>query len=1030
MRFLAKVNSPPPGAMPVDRVDGTIAGGHGRRWRLFFAWVIVPPVLLCMAELGLRLGGVGTSTQLFLSRGPEGNMVWKTNRAFFQQFYTWSSGWVPIEFSMPKAKPPDSYRVFVFGSSAAQGVPAPDYSFWNILGTMLRANGHKGRTEIYNLALAGADSHVMRAAAKACAAHQPDLFLVYMGNNELNPYVTQAMVWDRLPPWLALRLLHVSIALNDLRLVQMLQRITGAASPDRPLPNPEDIREPERAYRYFQANVNDMCAFAKEAGAQVILCTVGTRLREWTPGGRRPVFHDEEAARQWEDAFNAGNTLRGQDRFQDALAAYTRAEAIADGHAEVAYGIACCHYALGNYADARVWFVRARETEVKHFRAGERINEVLRGIAAARAGDGVRLADSAKSLAGASPHGIEGPELFLDRVHLTFEGNWTIAGSVLETLAPMVPRFAAQALPPSLEECRQRLAMTPPDLRDQLAQTAKSTSFMEGPAKNTLERAVAELDAQIGTRGEEMRLEGCRRALQMDPQNELVRTKYVRLLMGWGGSDNALEQAKILAADFPYSCQARHLLARLLAQSGDKAQAEEETRLVLAWNPDDADANLELGQLLYDRNQPGAALSCFRAAFRLGPGAQAQSGIARALLKQGDTAGAVKAYRRSLEMAPGDPAVFEEFIAALCDAHRQTEARTEIERWRGAGSAREGTLAVLYEKSGQTQDALRLLESKVVSSAGDAASCAMLEEFLKRNAAVIPALPVWKGLAEKIPSAPVALAYEHALDETIARSEEAGQTQDALRVLESRVVASEGDAASCTALEAFLKRNASIIPAEPVWKGLAEKAASAGVWAAYERSLDEKDVEGRMGALRQVLRIAPDDSNSASNLQRLLRDKAERLEAAGDLTGAADACREAIPLNPQDNQPVLDLGNALSKSNPADRRDAWEAVWKDNPGNPLVAALCGTARAAAGDLAGAIDAFDAARRIAPEEWHYCELAADALATAGAWDDAVAAYERALTLNPGLDYLHVRLDAARKGAAGRLHPPEPAAVTAN
>ncbi len=687
MRFWAKAKhqASPLGEMPGGSIAGVGPSSRGRGWRLFVAWVIVPPVLLCIAELGLRLCGFGISTQLFLAREAQGERVCMPNRAFFQQFYTMPIGGPPHEFSMPVPKPPDTYRVFVFGSSAAEGVPATDFSFWRVLGTMLRARQHGAKTEIYSLARSGANSHVMRAAAKACAACQPDLFLIYMGNNELNPSVTQSMVWDWLPPWLSLRLLHVSIALNDLRLVQMLQGITSYADLDRPHGKTDTVPDPERAYVYYRENVNDMCAFAKEAGAQVILCTVGSRLREWIPEDMHPTVADPGAEREWNEAYNAGNTLRGQDRFQDALAAYTRATALDSGHAGLAYGIACCHYALGEYDDARTWFVRARELDTGRSRAGNRINETLREIAAARAGDGIRLADTAQSLADESPHGIEGPEFFLDHVHLSFEGNYVLARSVLETLAAMTSRLGAEEPPTSLEECRLRLALTLPDLRDQLALTGKSDALKGGRSKNRLERGMAELDAQIGTRAEELRLEGCRKALQADPQNELVRNKCVQSLISRGETAAALEEAKILAASFPLSWQAHNLLAQLFNMTGDRKRAIEETRLVLAWRPDDAVTYLLLGQLLYEENQPEAALAAFRTSSRLRPDAQAQFGIARALLKQGDCSGAVKAYHRSLELKSGDPAIFGNFIAALCDAGRLAEVKKEMERWRAEG---------------------------------------------------------------------------------------------------------------------------------------------------------------------------------------------------------------------------------------------------------------------------------------------------------------------------------------------------------
>jgi tetratricopeptide (TPR) repeat protein len=181
--------------------------------------------------------------------------------------------------------------------------------------------------------------------------------------------------------------------------------------------------------------------------------------------------------------------------------------------------------------------------------------------------------------------------------------------------------------------------------------------------------------------------------------------------------------------------------------------------------------------------------------------------------------------------------------------------------------------------------------------------------------------------------------------------------------------------------------------------------------------MDETDTLTRVSLLRKLFRLLPYAPSTAWKFQDLFVEEAERLETAGDLPGAVHAYRVAIPFNPQNDRPIRALEKALSKSSPAEQRGVWDAAFKDNPGIALVAALCGAARAAAGDTAGAREAFDTARRLAPEDWYYCVLAADTFAAAGAWDDAIAAYEHALTLNPKLDYLNGRLESA-KGAANR------------
>ncbi len=917
------------------------AGVRGRGWRLFVAWVIVPPLLLCMAEMGLRLAGYGVSTKLFVARELRGETVCMPNRVFFQQFYTGPIEGPPQEFTMPAAKPPDTYRVFVFGSSAAEGWPAPDFSFSRILETMLHTDQHGKKTEIYRLALSAANSHVMRAAAKACAAYQPDLFLIYMGNNELCGSVTQTMGWDWLPSSVALPMLHLGIALNDLRLVQMLHGITKLDF-DRLPDGSECVSEPEQNYQYYQANVNDMCKFAKAAGAQVILCTVGTRLREFEPCEIRAAALDSKAAQERDDAYGAGNRLREQGQFQEALAAYTHAAGIDSGHAGLAYGIACCHYALGEYADARSWFVRARELDKRGDvrGAGTRINAILRETAAARARDGVHLADVVQALADASPHGIEGPELFLDTMHLTFEGNYVLARSVLETLARMEPRLGAQGSSLPMEECRLRLAMTEPDLRDQLALIRKCYVERIGlPTKDSLDRQIADLDAQIGPRADDMRLDACRKASQIDPQNEVVRVRYVQTLMDKGDAADALEQAKILVADFPNSWEALRLLSNSYATTGDRRRAIEAIRQLLAWQPGDARAYLSLGELLYEEGQLEAALDTFRTSTNLWPTAWAHQKTALLLLKLGNLSGAVKAYHRGLELKPGNFDFFEEFMLALCDAGRETEAGREIGRWHPTNGDQMSKMAVLYEKAGQTQDALQLLESRVISSGGDAGSCTGLEQFLQRNASTVLAPAVWGRIAEKTPS-----------DQ---------------------------------------------------------------VWMAYERCLGEGDPEKHLFVLRQLLQIMPGNLYYGFKLQGLLDDRAGRLEAAGDLPGAVDTYLEAIPLNAQNKQPVLRLEEALSKSVLSERRKIWEKAWKDNPGNALVAALCGSAREATGDVDGAKEVLAACQLLDPGDWHLCELAANALADAGAWNDAAGAYERALVLNPKLEYLRSRLEGARK-----------------
>ena len=77
----------------------------------------------------------------------------------------------------------------MLGGSAAQGSPDAAFSFGRILEKML---GHKYRDanfEVVNVSMAAINSYVVLEIAKDCAKYNPDLFLVYLGNNEVvGPY--------------------------------------------------------------------------------------------------------------------------------------------------------------------------------------------------------------------------------------------------------------------------------------------------------------------------------------------------------------------------------------------------------------------------------------------------------------------------------------------------------------------------------------------------------------------------------------------------------------------------------------------------------------------------------------------------------------------------------------------------------------------------------------------------------------------------------------------------------------------------
>ena len=159
------------------------------RRKLVYAAVlsaVAATVLLTGLEAGLRLVGFGYSPDFARStKLPDGTIGWRENRWCTAPYFSPELVRRPQAFRLPEKKVPRTYRVFVLGDSAAMGDPEPSFSIGRMLGAMLHAAYPEERFEVVNAAITAINSHVERGIADDCARLEPDLFIVYAGNNEV-----------------------------------------------------------------------------------------------------------------------------------------------------------------------------------------------------------------------------------------------------------------------------------------------------------------------------------------------------------------------------------------------------------------------------------------------------------------------------------------------------------------------------------------------------------------------------------------------------------------------------------------------------------------------------------------------------------------------------------------------------------------------------------------------------------------------------------------------------------------------------
>ena len=450
---------------------------RGRVWLIRLVMLIVVPVLLlAVTELGLRVFGYGYSTDFFVKLPGKG--VYAANGEFSLRFFPPSLRRNPWPIYMATDKPADTYRIFVLGGSAAQGVPDPAYGFAGILETMLTETFPGAKFEIVVTAMTAINSHVVLPIARDCAEHEPDLFIVLLGNNEVVGPFGAGTVFGGFTP--SLSVIRAHLAVKTTRLGQLVAAITAALGPrgddeqwrglEMFMDNRIPADDPRLAFVYANLgrNLADIVRAADDADAATLLCTVPVNLGDCPPfASLHREGLNEADLNAWTVALATGIGRAASGDNAGAIESFLAAMSIDDRFAELHYRLAQCYQEQGRKAEALEAFSRARDLDALRFRADSSINQVIRDVAAEQAMAGVRLVDAEGAMADCDRalEGVPGRALFYEHVHMTFEGNYEVARAVFGELVQFLPssivsRAAGPTAPPSLGRCMERMELT------------------------------------------------------------------------------------------------------------------------------------------------------------------------------------------------------------------------------------------------------------------------------------------------------------------------------------------------------------------------------------------------------------------------------------------------------------------------------------------------------------------------------------------------------------------------------------------
>ncbi len=417
---------------------------------IFFGFIVCLFFFLVL-EIGLRL---------FWQGPPQSNEDPFVGFSAIQPLFTEQNGTVTIsknrlryfnETSFSSVKPKHTYRIFAFGGSTTYGHPFNwQTSFPRWLQELLNSCENGIRYEVINLGGISYASYRIIPLMKESLSYQPDLFIVYTGQNEFLERRSYSGLIER-----SSLLLSIEATLEKLRLYQALKNIlnrqakssSNSKVDDKSSAPPSstktilqdeanaildrssgldmyhrDDQFAQGVVNHFRHNLKALITLSESSGIPIMFVSPASNLRDFSPFKSE---HDPTLSAR--DKTNLDKKLDEADKlvksgnFQDALDRMARIFPKTSGHAQANFTMAKALDGAGRDAEAREYFIRARDLDVCPLRATSPIETEVYAVTGARK---TPLVDFRKhveddAILNGIQSGLAGSESFLDHVHPT-----------------------------------------------------------------------------------------------------------------------------------------------------------------------------------------------------------------------------------------------------------------------------------------------------------------------------------------------------------------------------------------------------------------------------------------------------------------------------------------------------------------------------------------------------------------------------------------------------------------------------------
>jgi tetratricopeptide (TPR) repeat protein len=590
-----------------------------------------------------------------------------------------------------REKDSDTYRIFCMGGSTTYGRPYGDkVSFCGWLREYLKAADATRNWEVINAGGISFASYRVARLMNELKDYQPDLFIVYSGQNEFLEERSYGALAN-LPSWL----INLNATLSGTRVYTVMKdmienvqhaSLQQAQAQYRLDGEVDEILNhtigPESYYRddelrrqvvtHYRLNLMRMVRIARSVDAGMIFVQPVVNIKDMSPfKSQHRDGLDEKAQRDWEELFQQASDLHEAGDYNQALNAYRLALAIDDRYADLHFRMGKSYFELQRYDEAEQAFRRAVEEDVAPLRMLASMQRIVEQVAAS---GNVPLVDFPGILREAYlaeyDHAIFGKEYFPDHVHTNMEGYRLLGLALLDELVKQgIATHDDSWNEARIEAVRdEMLALLDPRAEGHTMMNLGKVFDWAGKfneAYDAFRRSLEILGpnpyiydrlarSAYGLGKYDKSAEHLNELLLIAPEFPKVHSRLAILYGGMGRTDEAIAHCRAELELFPDNHVAHGGLAKMLEKKGDYESAIQHYNSALQINPDYQYAHVELAGLLVSLSRHGEALVHAEAALQLDPEVYRVHYVLGLVRKhQGKTEQARQHFLDALALQPG-----------------------------------------------------------------------------------------------------------------------------------------------------------------------------------------------------------------------------------------------------------------------------------------------------------------------------------------------------------------------------------------